>query len=117
MDIKYYLSVGISVIKMKYQLVLQFKTADQDYIEWLIAIEEDLNLTLGSGHVVDGFDVGQGEFNIFIHTNYPEEAFEKSKEAFFDADIQKMVAAYRKLSGDNYLVIWPKGYKKNFKIG
>jgi hypothetical protein len=101
---------------MEYQLVLQFKVTEQEQFEWFRSIQDDLELMLGARHLVDGFDVGQGKMNIFIHTKYPKEAFELSKEAFFESDLNNMVAAYREVSNDKFILIWPKGSKKKFDL-
>jgi hypothetical protein len=101
---------------MDYQLVLQFKTTDPEEIDWLLTIQEDLHSMFGDRHLVDGNDIGQGKLNIIIHTNYPLDAFEESKEAFDGSDLEKMIAAYRKMNDDEYKVIWPCCFKNNFEL-
>ncbi len=101
---------------MNYQLVLQFKTSDAEEIEWLLTIQEDLYSMFGTKHIVDGNDIGLGKLNIFIHTNEPREAFEESKEAFDEKDLDNMIAAYRKFEDDTYKVIWPSDHRKEFEL-
>jgi hypothetical protein len=101
---------------MEYQLVLQFKVTDEDQFEWYHGIQEDLETLLGARHFVDGNDVGLGKMNIFIHSSFPVEAFELAKEAFYESDLNNMVAAYREIDKDEFVVIWPKGWKKTFNL-
>jgi len=55
---------------MKYQLVLQLPASSiRDYDE-MVEIEEAIITDLGNFGKVDGHDVGSGEMNIFIFTDY-----------------------------------------------
>ena len=101
---------------MDYQLVLQFKIADAEEIDWLLTIQEDLYSMFGTRHLVDGNDIGLGKLNIFIHTDAPLEAFEESREAFDDSDLEGMIAAYRKLYEEDYKIIWPSESKDDFEL-
>lgn len=101
---------------MEYQLVLQLKVTDVDEFNWFCAIQEDLESIMGVKHLVDGNDIGQGKMNIFIHTERPMEAFELSKQAFFEADLNKLVVAYRNIEKDDYKIIWPKGTNRKFSL-
>jgi len=64
---------------------------------------------------VDGHDFGNGEGNIFIHTNDPEGTFADAKPILRSLGIDQFKAAYRDLKGDKYSVLWPKGFL-DFKI-
>ena len=101
---------------MEYQLVLQFNLTDEEQFDWLCAIQEDLESILGKQHYVDGNDVGQGKMNIFIHTKQPNEAFELSKQGFYESDLNDMVAAYRDVEKEDYIVIWPKETEIKFSL-
>ena len=101
---------------MDYQLVLQFKIADPEEIDWLLTIQEDLYSMFGSRHLVDGNDIGLGKLSIFIHTDAPLEAFEESREAFDESDLEGMIAAYRRFDEDSYKVIWPSEFKDDFEL-
>ncbi|MDQ2994276.1 MAG: DUF695 domain-containing protein [Pseudomonadota bacterium] len=94
---------------MKYQLVIQFSEESYGDLDWIINIEDRLDECLVDAEV-DGHDIGNGEVNIFIHTNNPEDTFEAVKNllqndysAFNDAKI-----AYGDLGGDRYTCLWPK---------
>ena len=101
---------------MKYQLVLQFDGASIEDFDELLKIELDLGLALSDEHIVDGHDFGSGEMNIFIHTNNPDEAFKVSQEILSNTKINEVVAAYRDFDCDEYTVIYPKNYSKEFCI-
>lgn len=101
---------------MKYQLVLQFDGSAIEDFDDLLKIELDLGLALSDEHLVDGHDFGSGEMNIFIHTNSPDEAFNVAKKIFDDAKISEMVAAFRDFDCDQYTVIYPENYGKEFCV-
>lgn len=102
---------------MKYQLALQFPASYiRDYDE-MIALEDDLIEKLGLSAKVDGHDCGSGEMNIFIHTDEPEKTFEAIRQVVTKQKlIEKLVAAYRERTGEDYTVIWPIGFTKQFRI-
>ena len=102
---------------MKYQLALQFPANSiRDYDE-MIALEDVLIETLGTSTKVDGHDCGSGEINIFIHTDEPEKTFKRIRDAVAKREIlPNLVAAYRELLGQEYTVLWPIGFDKQFKI-
>ena len=103
---------------MEYQLVIQFPIheATAEDFDRLIMIENELGVTLGKQHDVDGHDLGSGEMNIFIHTNDPNEAFEFAKNTLSDKDLNSISVAYRNMDGEIYTVIWPNNYSGEFKI-
>ncbi|MGH7994659.1 MAG: hypothetical protein ACREDQ_14145, partial [Limisphaerales bacterium] len=103
--------------RMKYQLVLQFRAqAKADYDE-MIALEDELIEKLGESAKVDGHDCGSSEMNIFIHTNEPEKSFERIRPVVAKRKLtENLVAAYRELEGEDYIVIWPIGFEKKFGI-
>ena len=102
---------------MKYQLALQFPANSiADYDE-MIALEDELIEKLGSSAKVDGHDCGSGEMNIFIHTDEPNKAFETIRPVVAKRKlIEKLTAAYRERTGEDYTVVWPIGFTKNFRI-
>jgi hypothetical protein len=102
---------------MKYQLALQFPANSiADYDE-MIALEDELIETLGTSAEVDGHDCGSGEMNIFIHTDEPEKTFKKIREVVAKREFfPNLVAAYRELLGEEYTVLWPIGFDKQFRI-
>lgn len=102
---------------MKYQLALQFPANSiADYDE-MVALEGELIEQLGSTAEVDGHDCGSGEMNIFIHTHDPKNTFEMIRLVVAKRKlIENIVAAYREGTGDDYTVIWPIGFTKQFRI-
>ncbi|MFT6433135.1 MAG: hypothetical protein ACJAVI_001177 [Candidatus Azotimanducaceae bacterium] len=100
---------------MQYELVLQFDGAAIKDFDDLLKIELDLGLALGGEHVVDGHDFGSGEMNIFIHTNKPDEVFKIAKSILATTNVSEVVAAYRDFDSEDYEVIYPANYKKEFR--
>jgi hypothetical protein len=102
---------------MNYEVVLQFP-ADSiaDYDE-MIALEDELIEKLGSSAEVDGHDCGSGEMNIFVHTDEPKRTFEAIRPVVAKRKlIETLVAAYRERIGEDYTVIWPIEFTKQFRI-
>lgn len=98
---------------ISYQLVIQIAGAD---IDWLEKIEDKLIDLLGPIHEVDGHDIGSNKSNIFILTNAPQGAFEKSKKVFSAQELKQIKAAFRESNGHEYFVIWPLDSVGEFKI-
>jgi hypothetical protein len=106
-----------SVSCMKYQLALQFpESLIADYDE-MIALEDELLEKLGSSAKVDGHDCGSVEMNIFIHTDEPMKVFETIRPVVAKRKlIENLVAAYRERTGEEYTIVWPIGFTKQFRI-
>ena len=99
-----------------YQLVLQFPAFAVDFDD-LIAIEDELLAAVGPPATVDGHDFGSGEGNIFILTESPSATFEIVLPVLKDLSRDRdATVAYRALDGEEYTVIWPKGFKGGFSI-
>ena len=99
-----------------YQLVLQFPAFAVD-LDGLIAIEDELLAAIRPPAMVDGHDFGTGEGNIFILTDSPAATFEGVLPVLTDLSRERDVtAAYRSLDGEEYTVIWPKGFKGEFSV-
>lgn len=101
---------------MKFQFVLQFPASGADDFDRMVELEEKLSAALGGEHDVDGHDFGSGEFNLFVHTNDPYEAYEKAKKILHAKTTPEFRAAFRELKGNHYTVIWPEGYDREFKV-
>jgi hypothetical protein len=102
---------------MKYQLALQFPANGLADYDEMIALEDELIEKLGTTAKVDGHDCGSGEMNIFVHTNEPEKIFEIIRPIVAKRALsENLVAAYRKIAGEDYTVIWPIGFDKQFRI-
>jgi hypothetical protein len=95
---------------MRYQLVLQFAAESVRDFDRLVSLGEKLIRELASMGEVDGHDFGQSELNIFVLTDEPMPAFEKARtyieKQAFPYDWR---AAYRELTSDNYVILWPPG--------
>jgi hypothetical protein len=93
---------------MKYQLVMQFDANTAADFDKFVALEEAFIRQFGSIATVDGHDFGSGEFNIFVLTDRPREAFGVAQRvAIRFGVLDNMRAAYRELTADGYLVLWP----------
>ncbi len=94
---------------MKYQLVLQFpENSDRD-LDWLINLENELYKHQLVDADIDGHDIGSGEMNIFIFTNYPMEVFEKIKVVLKNCDaLDEMKSAYRDVNSEHFMCLWPE---------
>lgn len=101
---------------MKYQLVIQTPETSTSF-DQLMELEERLISFFGDREdaEVDGHDFGNGEGNIFIHTNDPERVFADAKFILHALGMKQFKAAYRELKGDTYSVLWPNGLR-DFKI-
>jgi len=96
---------------MKYQLVLQFpefsENSDRN-LDWLFNLENKLRTQQLIDADIDGHDIGSGEMNIFIFTNYPREVFKKIKVVLKNCDaLDEMKSAYRDVDSDHYICLWP----------
>ncbi len=100
----------------RYQLVIQFKTGDDDYSlqDEVIALEDDLIEHLDPDLVdVDGHDAGSGEMNLFLFTNEPAGAFAQIKTIMMARSLlDRSTAAYRPTDGDGFVPIWPVGLQE-----
>jgi dsDNA-binding SOS-regulon protein len=102
---------------MKYQLALQFPANSIADYDKMIALEDQLIKLLGSSAKVSGHDCGSGEMNIFIHTDEPENTFKQIHHVLAEHEsFPNLVAAYRELTGEEYSVLWPIGFNKQFRI-
>jgi hypothetical protein len=91
-----------------YQLVFKFDASNVDDFDQLIALELSIERGLPKGAKLDGHDFGLGEFNIFIHTDYPVAVFEPVREIIGHARWGiPFSAGYRNFNEDEYTVLWP----------
>ena len=96
-------------MKYIYQVVLQFSPKQMGF-DSLVEIEGFLKGKL-IGDYVDGNDIGKDEMNIFILTNEPEKCFNNILPLIKPDIISKLKAAYRKLDGDDFVILYPKDLK------
>ncbi|MHC1727405.1 MAG: ABC transporter [Syntrophobacteraceae bacterium] len=95
---------------MKYQFVLQFPEEELTFDE-LIQIEDSLVSKLYGTANVDGHDIGSGQANIFILTDFPDEVFYILKGQLSSRHKAIVKAAYREILGNEYTILWPSGLK------
>jgi len=95
---------------MRYQLVVQVTASSLEDFDRMVALEDELALTLGGAGEIDGHDAGQGETNIFILTDHPHQVYEKLRSiASARAIISTLRVAYRAIDGDEYTILHPVG--------
>jgi len=100
---------------MKYQLVLQWPLHKISY-EKLIEIEDLLAEGLHADHEVDGHDFGSGEANIFLLTDNPTSCWDEIWHILEAHELaSSMRAAYRLMTDDEYVILWPKTLSQ-FKV-
>ena len=98
-------------------LVLQFRGDTPADLDAIVSLEGQLMDRLAGGAHVDGHDVGSGETNIFIHAKSVTDAFESIKPVLERAGLlDAVVVASRPMDGERYSVIWPSGFKREFRV-
>jgi hypothetical protein len=100
---------------MKYQLVLQFAAEGMNQFDKLVALGEELIQNLPPTSEVDGHDFGSGEFNIFILTDQPREAFDAARKLIKGFFQNQLRAAYRERGTDEYVILWPE-HLEEFRV-
>jgi hypothetical protein len=101
---------------MIFQLVLQFSAAEMRQFDELVALEEELIQKLPPTSEVDGHDFGSGEFNIFILTTEPREAFDAARKVIKEGAFQNQFrAAYRERGKNEYVILWPE-HLEEFRV-
>lgn len=86
-------------------------------------IEDDIAEAIGSAtndehadHVVDGNEIGDA-IDIFVLTRDPEAALELCKPLLQESQLlDTMVAAYRRVDGGRFGVLYPPGYQGEFRV-
>ena len=101
----------------RYQLVFQFRGASLERYDQLVAIEELFTRVLRGSATVDGHDCGCDEFNIFVHTDTPEESFTHIRPVLTAARLLAEVrVACREFGSDTFSIVWPEGDKLPFAV-
>ncbi len=98
---------------MKYQIAVQLPEDIFGDLDRIIEMEDKIEENLLNAEL-DGHDLGNGEVNIFIHTNNPVETFELIKNIFQDDKevLANAKVAYRELTGEEYTILWPADLKE-----
>ncbi len=104
----------------KNQLVVQLPVADASDCDALIHVEETLIQAFSQNNLaeVDGHDIGEGKFNIFI---FPKGAWGPVIErvrAFLKLRgvLNKAVIVKRIKSSERYVVVWPEKFSGEFRL-
>ena len=105
----------------EYQLVLQIS---EGCSLTSVDVEDDIAAAIGNSrddkslpHFVDGNAMGSGTIEFFLHTNNPLTAFELTKPPLASEGlIDYVTAAYCRLSGSDFSVIWPLGCSGDFIV-
>jgi hypothetical protein len=93
---------------MRFQLVIQFRPTRSLDFDRFVAIEDALISELGDFALVDGHDMGSGEFNIFILTDSPVGTFQRAQLLLQEMKPEgSMNVAYRDVDEEHYVVVWP----------
>jgi hypothetical protein len=102
------------------QLVVQLPLSEATDFDSLIGIENGLIELFKKNHGahVDGHDIGQGRFNIFI---VPDESWAPALgriRAFleFRGMLDGALIAWRPGGGEDYEVVWPTDYGGTFEL-
>ena len=102
---------------MDYQLVFQFRGDALEDFDAMVALEDELIAELGDSAKVDGHDIGSGETNIFIFTSDPAQTFRQARPVLErKQSLQSVTAAYRRVDGEQFTVIWPEGSQEKFVV-
>jgi hypothetical protein len=78
----------------------------------LIEAEERIDALLGELGRVGGHEAGSGEANLFLDTDTPELALQKTLPCLDERVRDLARAAYREKDGETYTIVWPPGLKE-----
>jgi hypothetical protein len=93
-----------TAVNFKGQLVLQWPALAEAHYRLLLAIEETIRHGLGAIGLVDGYDIGAGEMNVFIHSDDPKGTFEKTMSLIQGRyDLKELMVGYRNFEDGDYL--------------
>ena|SRR5258708_4749250 len=99
-----------AAVNYKGQLVFQWPASTQADYDPLLVLEATITRGLGPIGMVDGHDIGGGEMNVFIHTNDPKGAFEKTMSLIQGKyDLKELMVGYRNFEDDDYSPVFPPG--------
>jgi len=102
------------------KIIVQFALSDDTDFDDLIHIEDTLTLKLMPDRSarVDGHDIGERRFNIYIHPQRDwEPALRHVIEALKGLDrLEGTVVAKLRGETDTFEVVWPKGYVGRFAL-
>ena len=102
------------------QLIVQLTIANVSDYDALVRIEDTLIQAFEQNRcaVVDGHDIGQGRFNIFLHPTGPWVPVIERVQAFLKLKgiLDRAVIAKRLKGSGRTIVVWPKNYSGTFEL-
>lgn len=102
------------------QLIVQFSFPGTGDYDRLIAVEESLIQAFAQRNPfaeVDGHDVGQGRFNIFIKPlGTWQPVLERVEAVLKLRGVLKEALVVKRLKSEKYVVVWPKDYSGAFEL-
>jgi len=95
---------------VKYQLILQLPASSVEDYDEMIELEEVIIGNLANLGCVDGHDVGSGEINIFVLTDFPKATFDRIRQMPAMRDVAPdLKVAYREIGKDDFTILYPAG--------
>lgn len=102
---------------MKYQVIIQLPEAFFSTHSEIVEFENNLIASMPKTCDVDGFDVGSGTTNFFVHTDSPLAALKHFRTYMGTNKVEKNLrVSYRELDGDAYTNLWPYRDPRPFDI-
>ena len=102
------------------QLAVQFLITDSTDFDSLIHIEDVLTLAFvrDKSAIVDGHDIGQGRFNVFLFAKAPVSSVVDRVKAALDevGVLNDATIAHRLTMESGYSVVWPEQYRGKFEL-
>lgn len=102
------------------QLVVQLAVSESTDFDSLINVENGIIQMFEQDHgaLVDGHDIGQGRFNIFIRPSASWASVLGRVRAFleFRGFADHAVVARRASATERYEVVWPADYRGTFEL-
>jgi hypothetical protein len=102
---------------MDYQLVVKFWRKSLDDENFLATIQDELKEVLGQSAVLDGYDIGAKEINLFVITPDPKHSFRRLKSVLENRGVLRSASAgYRLVGGAQFHSIWPLRATRRFGL-
>src|SRR5262245_37179182 len=102
---------------MDQELVIKFWKQPLPDKALMAAISAGLESALGRTAELDGYDVKEGEINLFVKTDDPRRTFRHVKKVLESKGIEEgFSAASRLVGGAKFTSIWPVGAMKKFRL-
>jgi len=102
------------------QVIVQLPYHGPEDYDRLIQVEESLIQAFAQRNPfaeVDGHDVGEGRFNIFVRPKNGWRPVIERVEAYLKlSGILDHALIVKRLKSDKYVVVWPKDYDGSFEV-